>query len=74
MMSQNDVCSLQTIQSKIEKLVRRVEPTKQCTKSLNKYAPDIKQLKIKGVKYPNGQSNYRRGIRNLKNNCHHGIR
>ena len=53
-----------------KKLVRRVEPTKQYTKSQNKYAPATKQLKIKGVKYPTEQSNYRRGIRNLKNNCH----
>ena len=34
-----------------------MEPTKQYTKSLNKYAPKTKQLKIKGVKYPNEQSN-----------------
>ena len=36
-----------------KKLVRRVEPTKQYTKSQNKDAPETKQLKIKGVKYPN---------------------
>ena len=36
-----------------QKLVRRVEPTKQYTKSQNKYAPEAKKLKIKGVKYPN---------------------
>ena len=29
------------------------KPTKQYTKSQNKYAPETKQLKIKGVKYPN---------------------
>ena len=46
-----------------EKLVQRVEPTKQYTKSQNKYAPRTKQLKIKCDKYPNQQSNYRRGIR-----------
>ena len=34
-----------------------MEPTKQYTKSQNKYAPKTKQLKIKGVKYPNEQSN-----------------
>ena len=38
---------------KMKKLVRRVEPTKQYTKSQNKYAPETKQLKIKGVKYTN---------------------
>ena len=31
----------------------RVEPTKQYTKSQNKYAPKTKQLKTNGVKYPN---------------------
>ena len=39
----------------IKKLVWQVEPTKQYTKSQNKYAPETKQLKIKGVKYPNEQ-------------------
>ena len=39
-----------------KKLVRRVEPTKQYTKTQNKYAPETNQLKIKGVKYPNEQS------------------
>ena len=34
-----------------------MEPTKQYTLSKNKYAPETKQLKIKGVKYPNEQSN-----------------
>ena len=29
----------------------RVEPTKQCTKSQIKHAPESKQLKIKAVKY-----------------------
>ena len=58
---------------KQKKLVRRVEPTKQYTKSQNKYAPETKQLKLKGVKYPNEQSNYRRDIRNLKINCHYCI-
>ena len=38
-----------------KKLVRRVKPTKQYTKSQNKYAPETKQLKIKGAKYPNEQ-------------------
>ena len=57
-----------------KKLVRRVEPTKQYTKSQNKYAPETKQLKIKGVKYANDQPSYRRGIRNLKSNCHYCIR
>ena len=33
-----------------------MEPTKQYTKSQNKYALKTKQLKIKGVKYPNEQS------------------
>ena len=56
-----------------KKLVRRVEPTKQYTNSQNKYAAETKQLKIKGAKYPNEQSSYRRSIRNLKNNCHHCI-
>ena len=60
-------------ESQIKKLVRRVEPTKQYTKSQNKYEPETKQLKIKGVKYPNEQSDYRRGIRNLKNNCDYCI-
>ena len=41
------------VQNNNEKLVRRVEPTKQYIKSQNKYAPETKQLKIKGVKYPN---------------------
>ena len=45
-----------------KKLVRRVEPTKQYTKSQNKYAPETKQPKIKGVK-----PNHRCGIINLKN-------
>ena len=31
--------------------------TNQYTKSQNKYAPETKQLKIKGVKYPNEQCN-----------------
>ena len=30
-----------------------MESTKQYTKSQNKYAPETKQQKIKGVKYPN---------------------
>ena len=46
-----------------------MEPTEQYTKSQTKYAPETKQLKIKGVKYPNKQCNYGRNIRNLKNNC-----
>ena len=34
-----------------------MEPTKQYTKSQTKYAPETKQLKIKGVKFSNEQSN-----------------
>ena len=34
-----------------------MEPSKQYTKLKNKYAPKTKQLKIKGAKYPNEQSN-----------------
>ena len=37
-----------------------MEPTKQYTKSQNKYALETKQLKIKGEKYHNEQSNNRR--------------
>ena len=44
-----------------------MEPTKQYSKSQNKYAPETKQLKIQGAKYPIEQTSYRRGIRNLKN-------
>ena len=43
---------LQDYVTMIKKLVRRVEPTKQCTRSQHKYAPEAKQVKIKGVKYP----------------------
>ena len=45
------------VQNNNEKLVRRVEPTKQCTKSQNKYAPETKQVKIKGTKNPNEKYN-----------------
>ena len=40
----------------VEKLLRRVEPTKQYTKSENKYAPETKHIIIKGAKYPENHS------------------